>query len=154
MKRLLEIESCGMCGYFDTKTRPLWFCDHPDSKVSGILAAHKLPDDCPLPKAENHDLLALTDAIAGLADLDFDIDELEKWTEQRSKDMENQRPLPKAGWVSVEDELPGEMQAVLVKGGVAFRTGGEWKTMMEPGWPVIQWLVTEWMHLPEPPKEI
>lgn len=56
-------------------------------------------------------------------------------------------------WISVEDSLPEAMMYVLIHGGIGYFDGEVWRTRMEPECPVIQWEVTHWMPLPEPPKE-
>jgi hypothetical protein len=58
-------------------------------------------------------------------------------------------------WISVEDKMPEPDRLVIVKGGVAvFRKWGVWITMTgrDSGKP-IQWDVTHWMPLPEPPED-
>ncbi len=57
-------------------------------------------------------------------------------------------------WISVEDKLPDENTNVIVDGGIAYYRKGLWMTLtgeLFPGKP-IQWIVTHWMPLPEPPK--
>lgn len=55
-------------------------------------------------------------------------------------------------WVSCEDRLPELEVPVLVKGGVAMRIHDGWATLMGPDYGrVIQWTVTHWMPLPQPP---
>jgi hypothetical protein len=59
-------------------------------------------------------------------------------------------------WISVEDRLPAFGEVVLVQGGVALLRGnGNWYTgMEEPLFTrIINWKVTHWRPLPEPPKE-
>lgn len=58
-------------------------------------------------------------------------------------------------WISCKDEYPVPYQTVIVHGGIAYCNGKTWYTLtgeQYPGLP-IQWIVTHWMPLPEPPKE-
>ena len=58
-------------------------------------------------------------------------------------------------WISVEAELPEDRQFVIVSGGIAYHgRDGRWMTATGcdlPGRP-IQWEVTHWMPLPDPPN--
>lgn len=57
-------------------------------------------------------------------------------------------------WISVAEKLPEQGKKVLVSGGVACMREGVWYTGMEE--PLfqrpIQWKVTHWMPLPNPPN--
>jgi len=55
-------------------------------------------------------------------------------------------------WVSVKTRLPEETEIVIVDGGCAYYRKGEWWTVMEYPVRPIQWNVTHWMPLPQPPK--
>jgi len=58
-------------------------------------------------------------------------------------------------WISVEERLPEVYRIVIVSGGVAVHDGKEWKTVTRTSIPQpIQWEVTHWMPLPEPPKAL
>lgn len=62
-------------------------------------------------------------------------------------------------WVSVEDELPKNAMPVIISGGCGHYSHKEknWFTNMEVdcygAYRPIQWKVTHWQPLPEPPKE-
>lgn len=60
------------------------------------------------------------------------------------------------GWISVADSKPGHCQVVLVCGGTAYykHDSAEWFTISGEDWPgkKIQWEVTHWMPLPNPPS--
>lgn len=57
-------------------------------------------------------------------------------------------------WVKCSERLPRDHETVLVHGGIAKLIKGHWYTGMEE--PIffnrIEWDVTHWMPLPEPPK--
>ena len=59
-----------------------------------------------------------------------------------------------SGWVSVEERLPEIGMPVLVDGGIAHWNHPDcWFSHMEGNpKPVIQWAVTHWQPLPEPPE--
>ena len=57
-------------------------------------------------------------------------------------------------WISVEDRLPETCLLVIVFGGIAEWTGSEWLTHTSSYARPIQWKVTHWMLLPEPPEKI
>ena len=46
------------------------------------------------------------------------------------------------------DVLPAPRWPVLISGGVGFYDGKVWRTIMEPGDPIIQWKVKWWGELP------
>lgn len=57
-------------------------------------------------------------------------------------------------WVPVGESLPVAGEIVLVNGGIAYISAeGVWYTLTAMGYPgrPIQWPVTHWMQLPEPP---
>lgn len=56
-------------------------------------------------------------------------------------------------WFNVEDALPAQFKAVLVAGGIAFREGDYWRTLMEVKQPRIEWKVIWWAFLPDPPAQ-
>jgi len=59
-------------------------------------------------------------------------------------------------WISVEDQLPGLNKTVIVDGGIAYLAHDRnWYTLTGEEYPgkVIQWTVTHWMPLPEPPEQ-
>jgi hypothetical protein len=58
-------------------------------------------------------------------------------------------------WISVEDRLPEPYETVIVAGGVGFiNKSGTWRTPLGlDGTRDIQWKVTHWMPLPEPPTD-
>ena len=65
--------------------------------------------------------------------------------------------LQKSQWISVEDRLPDDCRVVIVEGGAAYYDEvGIWRTFLERfedgSCRPIQWSVTHWMPLPEPPK--
>lgn len=55
-------------------------------------------------------------------------------------------------WIPIEERLPDTKELVIVHGGVAIYKDGEWitQTGLDAGRP-IQWDVTHWMPLPDPP---
>lgn len=57
-------------------------------------------------------------------------------------------------WISVKDSLPNTPKLVFVHGGVAYCNDGKWFTITGETWPgrIIQWPVTHWMPLPDPPE--
>ena len=63
--------------------------------------------------------------------------------------LENER------WRSAEDELPFPGVVVLVAGGIGYIRGDAWYSLTSQAWPgrPIQWEVTHWRPMPEPPKE-
>lgn len=65
------------------------------------------------------------------------------------------KTMPVGYWISVEEKLPFENQAVLVWGGTAVYRGGEWFTGMDsPQYSKrIVWPVTHWAVLPLKPEE-
>jgi hypothetical protein len=68
-----------------------------------------------------------------------------KAAEQRARDVRE--------WIPVSERLPDDNTKVIVHGGIAYIRKGEWFTLTGerfPGKP-IQWPVTHWMPLPEPP---
>ena len=54
-------------------------------------------------------------------------------------------------WISVKDKLPQEAALVIIWGGVGSYLGGVWFTHTRCEAKIIQWEVTHWMPLPEPP---
>lgn len=58
-------------------------------------------------------------------------------------------------WIPVKERLPDFYQQVIVHGGIGYlNRDGVWYTITAidyPGKP-IQWEVTHWIPLPEPPK--
>jgi hypothetical protein len=61
---------------------------------------------------------------------------------------------PRETWIDVADRLPTEEFVVIVKGGVAYRSGCEWFTITGETWPgkLIQWPVKWWMPFPVLPS--
>ena len=57
-------------------------------------------------------------------------------------------------WISVEERLPETGRGVLVHGGMAYLSDQDraWHSMID-GNRRIQWAVTHWMPLPEPPEK-
>lgn len=57
------------------------------------------------------------------------------------------------GWISVEERLPKLGEVVIVGGGLAFYDGELWFSAMHYSYNrEIQWKVTHWQPLPQPPK--
>jgi len=59
------------------------------------------------------------------------------------------------GWISVKDRLPEDCKIVIIAGGVGYYSFAayKWYTIIHTEMPApIQWEVTHWMPLPEPPK--
>ncbi len=56
-------------------------------------------------------------------------------------------------WIPVVERMPEHYETVLVPGGLALFDGSGWRTMMgTDSGRLIQWPVTHWQPLPEPPK--
>ena len=56
-------------------------------------------------------------------------------------------------WIPVSERLPEESRLVIVEGGVASYLEGVWFTHTRCEASIIQWEVTHWMPLPEPPED-
>jgi len=58
-------------------------------------------------------------------------------------------------WISVKDQMPEALDTVIVRGGIGYFYSGKWFTLTGEAWPgkIIQWEVTHWMPLPDPPTE-
>lgn len=76
------------------------------------------------------------------------------WTREQFAVPESE--AVQGGWISVADRKPGHRQVVLVCGGTAYykHDSAEWFTISGEDWPgkKIQWEVTHWMPLPNPPS--
>lgn len=55
-------------------------------------------------------------------------------------------------WISVKDRLPNVGVIVIIPGGCGYRTGESWVSAIGE-FREINWSVTHWMPLPEPPKQ-
>jgi hypothetical protein len=60
-------------------------------------------------------------------------------------------------WISVKDDMPRAGVVVIVEGGIAYHSParGCWMTLTAEQYPgkEIQWPVTHWMPLPDPPSD-
>ena len=56
-------------------------------------------------------------------------------------------------WISVKDRLPESNKLVIVSGGIARYNGMYWFSETSQADRRIEWEVTHWQPLPEPPEE-
>ncbi len=78
------------------------------------------------------------------------------WRDQAIEALRTQLKAAEAGlhraWVPCAERMPPTGWSVLVAGGCAYFNGIEWRTLMGASHRVIEWAVTHWMPLPEPPE--